>query len=253
MANRMSAMLSLALVLFSFAALASEAHDPAAVAVAARTLEAMGGQQAFAALRTLKFDFVVVRGGKEAARYRHVWDRWDGRYRVEGVNRDGKAVLSLFNVQSPGEGQSWLDGKALAGDELKKAIERAYGRFINDAYWLLMPAKMLDPGVNLASEGEAERDGQTYDVVRLTFGEGIGLTPHDTYWAYVSRASGLMERWEFVLTGQEAKDREAFLWTDWQAVGGVRLCLTKSAPDGSTVIRFEKVSGSAAADDAAFK
>ena len=240
------------LVLLVTSVLASETRDPAAVAVARRTLDAMGGEQAFAKLRTLKFDFVVERSGAEVARVHHVWDRWDGRYRVEGLNRDGKIALTIFNVQKPGEGRSWLDGKELAGTDLRRALERAYGRFINDTYWLLMPAKMQDPGVNLASEGEAEKDGKAYDVVRLTFGEGVGLTPMDTYWAYVSKESGLMERWEFVLTGQEAKDREAFTWTDWQTVGGVRLAMAKTALAEPTVIRFDHVSGSAAADDSAF-
>ena len=136
---------------------------------------------------------------------------------------------------------------------MKKALERGYGRFINDTYWLLMPAKMQDPGVNLASEGEAEKDGKTYDVVRLTFGDGIGLTPKDTYWAYVSKDSGLMERWEFVLTDQKPEDREAFLWTDWQSVLGVRLATAKTAAGGGTVIRFDQVSGSASSDDSAFE
>lgn len=233
-------------------AFAAETRDPKASAVAARTLEAMGGERAFATLRTLRFDFVVERDGKEVARYHHIWDRWDGRYRLEGKNREGKNALALFNVQKPGAGRSWLDGKELAGDELAKALERAYGRFINDSYWLLMPAKMQDPGVSLASEGEAEKDGKAYDVVRLTFGEAVGLTPKDTYWAYVSKESGLMERWEFVLTGQEAKDREAFTWTDWQPVAGARLALAKRSQDGSTVIRFDHASGSGTADDSAF-
>ena len=240
------------LLLLVTSAFASETRDPAAVVVASRTLQAMGGEQAFARLRTLKFDFVVERSGKEVARVHHVWDRWDGRYRVEGLNRDGKNALTLFNVHDPG-GHSWLDGKALDGDALKKAVERAYARFINDTYWLLMPAKMLDPGVNLQSEGEAEKDGKAYDVVRLTFGEGVGLTPLDTYWAYVSKESGLMERWEFVLTGQEPKDREAFAWSDWQTVGGVRLAMVKTALGAEpTVIRFDHVSASDSPDDAAF-
>jgi hypothetical protein len=248
MSHRILALLLLPLIVAT-AGRTAETRDPAAVAVAASTLEAMGGASAFAKLRTLKFDFVVERDGKEVARFHHVWDRWDGRYRVEGLNREGKSTKTLFNVQRPGEGRSWLDGKELAGEELKKALERAYGRFINDTYWLLMPAKMQDPGVNLASEGEAEKDGKTYDVVRLTFAEGVGLTPQDTYWAYVSKDSGLMERWEFVLTGQEAKDRATFAWTDWQVVGGVRLAMTKTAVGGSTVIRFDHVSGSLSADD----
>lgn len=230
-----------------------ESREPAAVAVAQRTLTAMGGPQAFAGLRTLTFDFVVERDGKEVARYHHVWDRWDGRYRVEGTNREGKQVLTLFNVQKPGTGRSWLDGRELDGEELKKALEKGYGRFINDSYWLLMPSKMLDPGVNLASEGEIEKDGKSFDVVRLTFGDSVGLTPKDTYWAYVSKESGLMERWEMVLTGQEAKDRSAYTWTDWQDIGaGIRLALTKTAVGGGAVIRFDHVSGSTTANDAAF-
>jgi hypothetical protein len=250
--TRRIAALPLLLLLGLTLAFASETRDPAAVTVARRTLAAMGGERAFAALRTLKFDFVVERDGKEVARVHHVWDRWDGRYRVEGKNREGKNALTLFNVQKPSVGRSWLDGQELAGDELEKALERAYGRFINDTYWLLMPAKMEDPGVNLTSEGEAEKDGKTYDVVRLTFGDAVGLTPKDNYWAYVSKESGLMDRWEFVLTGQEEKDRAAFAWTDWQNVGGVRLARAKTSQDGSTVIRFDPVSGTGSADDSVF-
>jgi hypothetical protein len=243
----------LAVLLLSGTLLAAETREPAAVAVAEKTLEAMGGNKAFAGLRTLKFDFVVERDGKEAARVHHVWDRWDGRYRIETINRESKHVLTIFNVQKQGEGRSFMDGKELTGDDLKKALEKGYGRFINDSYWFLMPSKMLDPGVNLASEGESEVDGKAYDVVRLTFGEGVGLTPHDTYWAYVSKASGLMDRWQFVLTGQDPTKRDEFLWGDWQTIGGVRVALTRTSTDGSTVIRFDHVSGSASPDDAAFK
>ena len=63
--------------------------------------------------------------------------------------------------------------------DLKKALERGYGRFINDTYWFLMPAKMLDPGVSLASQGESALLGKAYSVVRLTFA-GVGLTPRET-------------------------------------------------------------------------
>jgi len=85
----------------------------------------------------------------------------------------------------------------------------------------------------------------------VTF-NSVGLTPEDTYWAYVAKDTGLMERWDFVLTGQKAEERSRFAWTDWTQVGPVRLALTKSAPDGSLTIRFLNVSGSTSADDAAF-
>src|SRR5262245_45017036 len=141
-------------LLVSLVAHAVDTRDPKAVAVAEAALDAMGGKKAFEALRTLKFDFVVERDGKEVSRIHHVWDRWDGRYRVDAINREGKHVVTLLNVQKPGQGRSWLEGKSLEGEDLRKALERGYARFINDTYWLLMPAKMLDPGVNLTSEGE---------------------------------------------------------------------------------------------------
>ncbi len=250
MARRLAALLFT--LLLASSAMAAEAREPAAVAVAQRTLGAMGGEKAFAGLRTLKFDFVVERDGKELSRVHHVWDRWDGRYRVEWKNREGKVAVSVFNVQKRGEGRSWLDGQELSGEDLKKGLERAYARFINDTYWFLMPAKMLDPGVNLASEGEQAKDGKRFDVVRLTFDDGIGLTPKDTYWAFVSKETGLMERWEMILTGQEPKDREGWTWTDWQSVGGVKLATVKTSQDRTTVIRFDHISGSTAADDSAF-
>jgi len=252
MRRRIAALtLGLALLLPAVSFAASETRDPAAVAVADRTLGAMGGAKAFAGLRTLAFDFVVTRDGKEAARWHHLWDRWDGRYRLEGVNRDGKRFLALFNVNHRGEGRVWLDGVELTGDDLAKGLERAYGRFINDTYWLLMPAKLLDPGVNLALEGEDTKDGKRFDVVRVTFND-VGLTPKDTYWAYIAKDSGLMERWEMVLTGQKPEERSAYTWTDWHDVGGVKLAMTKAAVEGGAVISFDHVTGSPAANDPGF-
>jgi len=231
---------------------AGETREPAAVAVAQRTLDAMGGAKGFEALRTLEFEFVVARDGKDVSRWRHAWDRWDGRYRLEGKSKEGKAVLTIFNVRTPTEGRSWLDGVELTGDPLKRALDYAYNRFINDTYWLLMPAKLLDPGVNLALEPPATIDGKTFDVVRATFND-VGLTPKDTYWAYVAKDTGLMDRWEMVLTGQTAADRSAYTWTAWAQAGPVRLSLLKTAaPGGAFAIRFDNVAGSTSPDDAAF-
>jgi hypothetical protein len=231
---------------------ASGAPDGTAVSTARRTLAAMGGSEALERLRTLRFDFVVNRSGKEVARFRHVWDRKNGRYRVEAKTQEGKQLLVLFNLKDPSDGRAWLDRQELTGEERTDALERGYARFINDTYWLLMPTKMLDPGVRLVHEGTEEGPRGTFEIVRLSFDDGVGLTPGDTYWAYVSKESGLMERWDFVLQGKQAKDRATFFWQDWREVAGVRLSLTKRSADGSTVIRFENVAGSATREDAPF-
>ena len=47
---------------------------------------------------------------------------------------------------------------------------------MNDAYWLLMPYKMRDPGVVLTLAGAEKKGEDAWDKVLLTF-EGVGLTP----------------------------------------------------------------------------
>ena len=153
-------------------------------------------------------------------------------------------------------------------------IQEAYGRFINDSYWLLMPLKMQDPGVNLDYDGEATRDGETYDVIKLTF-DHVGLTPGDTYWVFVNRKTHLVDRWEYILQDEggskekaaetpktagappaasadgsrtsatapppRAPERTAWTWTDWQQFGPLKLATTKSKVGGSAVIQFRDV------------
>src|SRR5262249_33347733 len=96
-------------------------------------------------------------------------------------------------------------------------------------------------GVNLAYEGEKTPEGgEPCDVVRMTFNK-VGLTPGDTYWVFVNKASHLVDRWEMVLEGQEAKDRGAFLWKDWRSYGPIRFAASHPKPDGKVSIDFPSV------------
>ena len=246
-----STSLLLLLPLIAAPAPAAETRDPQAVAVAKRTLDAMGGAKAFEKVRTLSFDFVAEREGKEVARYHHVWDRWNGRYRVEGRNREGHLALSIFNVNEPGTGRSWLDGAALEGDALKAALERAYARFINDTYWLLAPWKLFDPGVHLAYDGEKPcPGGGMCDVLKLSF-ENVGLTPKDHYWIWVTRDGRRMLQWQYVLGGASDPPTTAE-WKDWRKMGGLMLSLDKPMVGQPFEIRFENVAVAPARDDSLF-
>jgi len=218
------------ILLAAWAAARAAEVDPKAAAVAERVMAAMGGRAAFESRRLLRFDFAVERGGETVAVYHHWWDRPTGRYRVEGKTREGKEYRAIFNIKDKA-GKVWLDGSLLAGAEAEEFLDRAHGRFINDTYWLLMPWKWLDPGVSLAYEGERELDGKRFDVVRLSFDKGIGLTSNDRYWGLVDQGSGRMERWEYVLEkddgspGDEAPS--VFAWTGWSDAGGGVLLSTR--------------------------
>ena len=73
-----------------------------------------------------------------------------------GTDKDGKKFTVLMNLNTK-EGKARKTASPLEGEELKKLLESAYGAWVNDTYWLLMPYKMMDPGVVLAYDGEPRR------------------------------------------------------------------------------------------------
>jgi hypothetical protein len=224
--------------------------DARAIEVARRAAGALGGPRAWAATRYLTFDFVVEAGGGPPVAYRHYWDVASGRYRVEGMDEERRPYLVLFNVQTR-RGMAWLEGRPARGEERERLLQEAYERFINDVYWLLMPLKLLDPGAHVHYEGEVGKGRSVRDRIRLTFDAGIGLTPGDTYWAEVSRASGRMERWEFVLEGETEK--YAYRWEDWNRFGPLTLSTRKESEDGSERILFLNVGASEELDETPFE
>ena len=104
---------------------------------------------------------------------------------------------------------------------------------MNDTYWLLMPYKMTDPGVVLAYDGELKEGDAAWDKVRLTF-DGVGLTPKDKYWAFVNRKTGMVDRWDFVLKGED-KPPSSFTWEGWKKHGKVMLAPDHKAKDGTRI------------------
>lgn len=188
------------------------AAQPTADQIAGQVLEALGGKEAWDQTRFIRFSF--------AGRRTHHWDKWTGRHRLEGQTPEGKPYVVLSNLNTK-EGGAWIDGQKAEGDQKKEWLERAYGAWINDTYWLLMPYKLRDPGVRLSLAGEEKQDGKTWDKLLLSF-DKVGLTPKDRYWVYVNRESGLVDRWDYILKG-EAKPPSTFTWEGWKAYGRIKL------------------------------
>ncbi|HEX6203482.1 MAG TPA: hypothetical protein VF100_10785, partial [Thermoanaerobaculia bacterium] len=206
--------------------------DPEAAAVAARVLDAMGGADAWSEARFLRFGF--------AGRRQHAWDRWTGLHRVEGQTQEGESYVVIHDLDTR-EGRAWVDGEEVAGDRAAELLENAYGAWVNDTYWLLMPTKLRDPGVTLAHEGRREVDGSEYEVLHLSFA-GVGLTPGDQYWAYVHPESGQMDYWAFRLESMPP-DAEPVLWrwTGWQTYEGVRLASRREQVGEDRVLELSPI------------
>lgn len=166
--------------------------------VAMRAYEALGGPNAWSALEYLRFDFASGTDTSRTLRASHLWDRTTGDYRVEIPAGSDSMYVALFNVHTR-DGDVYLNGEAV-DDSMEKTqlIEQAYSRFINDSYWLLMPVKMMDPGVTRTYVADSSLND--FDVVQLSF-DNVGLTPGDQYWVYVDKSTGRVESWAFRLQG----------------------------------------------------
>lgn len=239
---------------------ADDAAPPSdsAQVLAARAMQALGGQGAWESARFLSFRWIVEREGQSVARS-HAWDRYTGRYRVE-YDRDGTRQVAIFDVDEIRRdpelwkvpaGEAWADGRRLEGAAADAALAQAYRIFINDSYWLLMPFKWTDPGVHLSYEGRQMLDDrQDYAVLHLSFEPDLGVT-NDEYWAYVDPATGIMAAWRYKLQGQ-GEAGPIIWWRDWQRVGPIRLAADRVWPDGQTRIRFEALQASAEVPEGAF-
>ena len=231
---------------------AAPSNDAKAQEVAAKLMEALGGQENWDRARYLRFDFVVKREGKIVSTVKHLWDRYTGRYRVEGTTRDKGDYVVLFEDINAKKGQAFRNGEAVQGEDRKKLIDMGYGRFINDTYWLLMPFKWNDPGVHLKYEGTAGGDGGTlWDKVLLTFDDNVGLTPKDRYWAYINRKTGLMDRWAYILKGGKGPATGAD-WVRWERFGGILLSQEKIVRGRSVRILFHNLQVSSTTDENPF-
>ncbi|HEX2831856.1 MAG TPA: hypothetical protein VHW00_02515 [Thermoanaerobaculia bacterium] len=227
--------ISVFLSLFVLAAAASA--QPAADDVAHRAIDVLAGP-AWDEARYLAFTFNVEREGKIVASYAQRWDRFTGDYRVSGKSREGDDQLVIMNVNTK-EGRAWKNGQEVP--DPKELLAFGYRRFINDTYWLLMGFKTFDPGVTREYAGEKTENGQTYDVVKLSFKE-VGLTPNDVYWMWVNRNTGLVEQWHMKLQGSKPEDEPSVVtFRDYRRFGGL-LISTKREMKGGTMIRLDDIS-----------
>jgi hypothetical protein len=243
-------------VAFAAAAVLSSAlpafADEKADQLARELVAALGGPSAWEKARQLRFDFVVESDGNRITDFHHLWDRYTGDYRLLGTDKSGAPFAVYFNVNTR-DGVAFVNGKPVEGEEKKKMLEMAYGRHINDSYWLLAPWKVLDPGVHRDYDGEKTGpDGALCDVLRLSF-DNVGLTPKDLYWMFITRDGRHMVQWQYVLGGAQDAPVTA-LWKDWKTIGGIALSLEKSMQRGGKSVRilFENVAVTPSRDDKEF-
>jgi len=199
-------------------AFAQQPAAPSADDVARRAIDMLGGS-AWEKARYIAFTFNVVRDGKITTSFPQRWDRYTGQYRVSGRDGNGNDFIVILNTNTK-QGRAWKNGSEVTEPT---TLELGYKRFINDTYWLLMPLKAMDPGVHREYVGDrSDSCGHKWDLVKLSFDAGVGLTPADVYWMWVNHDTGIVDEWDMHL--QSMKPEESALeviFHDFKRIGGL--------------------------------
>jgi hypothetical protein len=181
----------------------------------ARAVWQASGGQYWSKVKELHFTFIVEQDGKQLVSAEHKWDLAAGTDRVKWKGKD-----VTVNLAAPAQDE---DGQA------------AYGRWVNDSYWLLAPLKILDGGVKVAYEDDKEIDGVWCETLRLSFAQ-VGLTPSDVYVLYIDPQTNLVRAWDYI--PKEGTVMHG-TWENYETFGGLKLA-TKHNFEGK-VIRFADI------------
>ncbi len=212
--------------------------DPEVERLYARMMDVMAPDRGWERARYLEFQWAVARADGSSLVRSHRWDRWEGQARVED-QADGQPRVSIFDTSDPTAGQVWVAGEPLVGEAATEALAGAYRAHINDSYWLIMPYKWADPGVVTTYLGEqTDESGRRWEMVELSFGEAVGLTPQNLYHAFINPETGRMERWYHFR--DSAADPAPSDWADWSRYGPIELAENRMV-NGSPRIFFPQL------------
>jgi len=198
--------------------------DQEAVMIADQVMEAMGGRKAWDDTRYLCWNFLG---------FRHlIWDKQDHRVRIE----TGDSTIYLVNLKDM-SGRVYKDGGEIVHpDSLAVYLEKGKNIWINDSYWLVMPFKLKDSGVNLKYQGEdLTKAGEQAEVLQLTF-SGVGTTPENKYLVYVDKEKRLVTQWAYYKEAAQDSANFVLPWGNYKSYGNILLADERGDRDLSQVM-----------------
>lgn len=190
----------------------NSASDERAVELAKQVLLTNGGLENWEATPYIAWTFFNSR--------RLLWDKQNRRARIQSLRDDYQAIINLADTT----GQVYFRGEQLTHpDSLSKYLNRAYRIWINDSYWLVMPFKLLDPGVTLKYIGaDTLENGLIAEVIELTF-ENVGVTPDNKYHVWIDSETNFIVQWAFFTNYKDSEPRFSNRWADYQRYGQIYL------------------------------
>lgn len=172
----------------------------------APTLAAHGGLQTWADFGTLSFDAGYGPERKES-------------FLLDLVSRQERISGAAYTLGYDGVNY-W---QVLEGD-----IKPKNPKFMVNLqfYFFAMPFVLADAGITLTALPNRSLQGQEYEVIKATFGDGVGVAPEDQYLLYIDPVSKQMTYLLYSVTYFDAGRAERYNaahYAEWQEVDGLKV------------------------------
>lgn len=181
-----------------------------------RAIEAHGGLERWFSTPTSSFGWEYSNVGANL------------RFRTELVahNRSREIYHDVTSLGTPDEPRPFEGRMAWNGEEawfVPADVQRINARFwaLTGYYFQMIPFVFADPGTNHERLPDEELDGETYEMVKVTYDPGVG-DADDYYIAYVDPDTGLVRAVRYVVTfgGRPPGDETLFYYEDYTTVDG---------------------------------
>ena len=153
-----------------------------------RAIDAMGGLEKWYGNGPLayQFDYKPLDGG--APRNTYVTNDYRNS---KAVHKVGQGVNEVFGFDGK---EAW----SMTGEKVDGLSPRFWS--LTPYYFVGLPFVLADEGINFASLPEATMDGNTYDMVKVTYDAGTGDASDDYYVLYLNQATGELDALRYVVT-----------------------------------------------------
>ncbi|MFV1987593.1 MAG: hypothetical protein ACC682_09930 [Gemmatimonadota bacterium] len=179
-------------------------------------LAASGGMDAWNDVRSARFTITTVWFDSVGA-IRRMRPRRVEMRRANGVEeaRVERPEAEGLYVQTWTGTSSWatLNDEPMAADTKEVAEAEYVGRDV--MYWIGLPYKLFDPGVNRRAR---VLDDGGYEVL-ITFGDDVGVHPGDRYFYYFFDDDPYPEEVHYIEQGRTEESRNRTVWNGYGRVG----------------------------------
>jgi len=186
-------------------------------------IAAAGGPDAWDQVKDIRYTVTTVwfdsTGTEVRRRPRFVWGKkGPQRALIERDETEGHYVQA-----HDGRGSTWatLNGESLA--DTTKAVREVLYIGADVMYWIGLPYKLRDPGVNLSY---VPADSTGYPGVKVTFGEGVGEHSGDRYFYYFTQEAPEPLEVHYIEEGRTSVSRTR--WRDFQKAGPITYVGTRT-------------------------